>query len=267
MGSEELAVFVCGGCVVALVLERDGGADRGRDRVARMDQDRGVTAAGPGVFEPREGRPARSGVAELRPDQAAVGIDAVDDDVMEEVERAAERVDHLQHQDGGMAVTQLVLDRGAVAGDEACVEAFAARGDEHVDGEHAAAHLRQRRVPRLHRRRIAVVLKDGGERTGAARFDAPFLHRHVGDDRRGRAGVLRARRDGHAGGQQTADSGQQEGGNESGEHVARPIRIPRLVHDSAMTRISAARAPMPTQIHSCLVRPAVCSWSRFWASW
>ncbi len=54
MGGEELAVFVCGGCVIALVLERDGGADRAGDRIGRMDEDRGVTAAGPGVFQAGE---------------------------------------------------------------------------------------------------------------------------------------------------------------------------------------------------------------------
>src|SRR6266550_2403973 len=34
----------------------------------------------------------------------------------------------------------------------------------------------------------------------------------------------------------------------------------------AMMRISAARAPIPIQIHSCCVRPAAWSWSRFCAS-
>src|SRR4051794_37791534 len=87
MYGEELAVFGGRGCVIALVLERDGGADRARDRLGRMNQDRGVTAARPGVLQPLERRPARRAVAELRANQTAVAIDAVDDDVMEEVER------------------------------------------------------------------------------------------------------------------------------------------------------------------------------------
>ena len=260
MRGEKFAVLRRGRGVVAFFFQRHSGADRAGDRIARMDRDRGMTAARPRFLQPLEGCPARRLIAELRPDQAAVGVDAVDHDVVEEVVLAAEGVDHLQHQDGGMTVAQLARDRLAIAGDQLGVEAFAPRGEQHVDGQHAAAHLRQGGVPRLKRRRIAVVLQDGGQRAGAAGDDTPLKERHIGDHLRGGAGALRARGDGDARREEKAEK-------ESGELRARPIHVPRFDHDRAMTSTSAASAPMPTQIHSCCVRPAACSWSRFRASW
>jgi len=253
---EELAVLGRGRRVVALLLERHSGADRAGDDVARADQDRGVASAGPRFFQALERRPARTLIAELRADQAAIGIEAVEDDVVEEVVLAAEGVDHLQHEDGRVAVAKLARDRLAIAGDELRVEALAPRGEQHVDGQYAAAHFRERRVPGLERRRVAVMLENGGERARAAGDDAPFEERHVGDDLGGGAGALRTWSHAHARGEEKAEK-------ESGEHGARPILVPRFDHDSAMTSTSAASAPRPTQIHSCCVRPAACSWLRF----
>ncbi len=189
-----------------------------------------MSAAAPRLLDARERCPPPVPVAPLRANQSALRIEPVDNDVMEEVEVLAGGVDHLQHQDHRPSGPQLVLDEVRRAGDELRVEALLPRRHEHVDGHDSAARLRQRVFPCCERRRLAVVLQDGGERTGAARLDPPGEHRDVRDDAGGGGGGLRAGCDRGA---------RREPDREEGEDYPR-----------AMMRMTAAAAPIPIHTHS-----------------
>ena len=92
-----------------------------------------------------------------------------------------------------MPLPQLVPHAFGSSCDQLSLKSSAACGQQQIDGQHPASCFRECGIPLRHGGGIAVVLKDAGERPGAARFDPPMLQRNIRNhDRRGRW-VLRLR--------------------------------------------------------------------------
>jgi hypothetical protein len=185
--------------VLTFFFETHRGAQCFGVRVAGADQDRGVLGLLP------------------RAEEVAHRIEAVDDDVVIEVERSAGVLHHLQHHDHRTALPDFCFDECGVAGDELRIEALLACGEHEVDGHDAAASLGEVGLPLVHGLRIAVMLQHGGEGAGAAGHDVPLLHGDVLDHLGGGRGTARHRRPVDA-------RGEEKGGHEKGERLQRPRR-------------------------------------------
>ena len=186
-----------------------------------------MAAAVPRLFEFLERKPPTGAISPLRADQAAFAVNAIGDDVVKEVVLMPGRVDDLQHENDRPAVAQLLADQFRRACHDLRVVALLSRGEKHVDGHHSAAHFRQGVIPLLHRRQIAIVLEHRGQRTGAARFDAPLQHRHVRNDAGCGRWRLRARRHRDAG----------HGKDHKREKGEAPVRLRPFSNESGHVRM------------------------------
>src|SRR5439155_22802613 len=106
-----------------------------------MDEQSSVPAAVPCLLQTLERQPARLSIAELSSDQLALGIEAVNDDVVKEVVRLAGSEDDLQHQNHRPLAAQLRLDERRRASDQLGVEALLPCCQQHVDCHDPAARL------------------------------------------------------------------------------------------------------------------------------
>ena len=94
--------------VLAFIFQRHGCAERGLHII--MDEDRRMPAAFPCLLQALEWKPASLSIAELRANEIALRIDAIDDDVVEEIVCLAGSEDDLQHQDCRPALMQFIFD-------------------------------------------------------------------------------------------------------------------------------------------------------------
>ena len=143
---QDLAVGLCGQRVLAFFFELHRGAERS-----------GVGSAGgsgwpraPSSSTPARGAPSSSSEPSRRRtacDRDCAAGQAVDDDVVEKVERLSRGLNDLQHEDDRPAVANSASTRPASPVTRLGVEARSPCGEDEIDGHHPAAGLRQRRLP------------------------------------------------------------------------------------------------------------------------